>query len=112
MFVTTCVAGTISVVTPFQAMQRPFIRDVTFYLVLVYWTFTVLWRGYMYAIEAIGEFQAHCTFRSTRFEMKPEGGISNVFLTNFYEGVNENLGVERYYQKPNLLTNRALTIRN
>lgn len=54
VFVTTVVAGTISVVTPFTAMQRPFIRDVIFYIVGVYWTFTVLWRGYIYVFESIG----------------------------------------------------------
>jgi len=54
VFVTTVVAGTISVVTPFTAMQRPFIRDVIFYIVSVYWTFCILWRGYIYVLESIG----------------------------------------------------------
>lgn len=54
VFVTTCVAGTISVVKPFKAMERPFIRDVLFYLTLVFWTFTILWRGCMYIYETIG----------------------------------------------------------
>jgi solute carrier family 24 (sodium/potassium/calcium exchanger), member 6 len=55
VFVTTCVAGTISVVKPFKAMERPFIRDVLFYLTLVFWTFTILWRGCMYIYETIGK---------------------------------------------------------
>ena len=55
MFVTTVVTGTVALVLPFKAMERPFIRDTAFYLFGVYWTFYCLWRGEMYLWEAIGE---------------------------------------------------------
>ena len=54
MFVTTVVTGTISLIRPFKAMERPFLRDVIFYMAGVFWTFTTLWRGKMYLGEAIG----------------------------------------------------------
>ena len=55
MFVTTVVVGTIAVIRPFRAMQRPFLRDVLFYLGGVYWTFCVMWRGKTYLAEAAGK---------------------------------------------------------
>ena len=54
MFVTTVVVGTIAVIKPFKAMERPFLRDAIFYLAGVYWTFFVLWKGKMYFAESIG----------------------------------------------------------
>ena len=47
------------------------------------------------------EFQTdHCSIYSSRFVVKPEEGVSNVFLMyiwlNQWEGVNTNLGVERH----------------
>ncbi|XP_033747126.1 mitochondrial sodium/calcium exchanger protein-like [Pecten maximus] len=54
VFVTTVVAGSIAVICPFQAMQRPFLRDVIFYLAAAFWSFTILWKKEIKKIEAIG----------------------------------------------------------
>ncbi|CAG2251403.1 NCKX6 [Mytilus edulis] len=54
VFVTTVVAGTIAIICPFDAMQRPFLRDVIFYLLATFLTFTVLWQKEIGKIEAIG----------------------------------------------------------
>ncbi|CAC5384113.1 SLC24A6 [Mytilus coruscus] len=53
VFVTTVVAGTIAIICPFDAMQRPFLRDVIFYLGATFLTFTVLWQKEIGKIEAI-----------------------------------------------------------
>ncbi|KAK3084637.1 hypothetical protein FSP39_016661 [Pinctada imbricata] len=54
VFVTAVVAGTIAIIHPFDAMQRPFLRDVIFYLAAVFWTFVVMWDKEISEIEAIG----------------------------------------------------------
>ncbi|KAJ8312707.1 hypothetical protein KUTeg_010080 [Tegillarca granosa] len=54
VFVTTVVAGTIAVICPFDAMQRPFLRDVIFYMAATFWTFWILWKKEITKIEAIG----------------------------------------------------------
>lgn len=54
MFVTTVVVGTISVIKSFKATERPFLRDVIFYIGLLYWTFFILWKEKVYLGEAIG----------------------------------------------------------
>lgn len=54
VFVTTVVAGFIAIICPFDAMQRPFLRDIIFYLAAVFWTFCVLWDKKITKIEAIG----------------------------------------------------------
>lgn len=35
-------------------VQRPFLRDVTFYLIAVYWTFTILYYGYIDVYQSAG----------------------------------------------------------
>ena len=54
VFVTAVVTGTISIICPFDAMQRPFLRDVIFYLAAVFWAFSVIWDKKVTQIEAIG----------------------------------------------------------
>lgn len=54
VFVTAVVAGTIAIIHPFNAMQRPFLRDIVFYLAAVFWTFSVMWDKKITKIEAIG----------------------------------------------------------
>ncbi|XP_021341574.1 sodium/potassium/calcium exchanger 6, mitochondrial-like isoform X2 [Mizuhopecten yessoensis] len=54
VFVTTVVAGSIAVICPFQAMQRPFLRDVIFYLAAAFWSFSILWKKEITKIESIG----------------------------------------------------------
>lgn len=55
VFVTAVVAGTIAIIHPFDAMQRPFLRDIVFYLAAVFWTFSVMWDKKITKIEAIGK---------------------------------------------------------
>ncbi|CAH1787283.1 unnamed protein product [Owenia fusiformis] len=54
VFVTTIVAGSIALVAPFTAMQRPLLRDIIFYLAALYWTFYIFYRGEIFLWEAIG----------------------------------------------------------
>lgn len=44
IFVTTVVAGSVALVKPFTVASRPFLRDVIFYMVAVFWTFFILYR--------------------------------------------------------------------
>lgn len=44
IFVTTVVAGSVALVKPFSVASRPFLRDVIFYMVAVFWTFFMLYR--------------------------------------------------------------------
>ena len=54
MFVTSVVVGAICLVKPFKASERPFLRDIIFYLASVYWAFFMLWKEKVYFGEAIG----------------------------------------------------------
>ncbi|PIK44623.1 putative sodium/potassium/calcium exchanger 6, mitochondrial-like [Apostichopus japonicus] len=54
IFVTTIVAGAISFTRPFKMVERPFLRDVIFYLAAAFWTFKVLYVGEIYLWEAVG----------------------------------------------------------
>ncbi|XP_061624141.1 mitochondrial sodium/calcium exchanger protein isoform X2 [Phyllopteryx taeniolatus] len=51
IFVTTVVAGSVALVKPFAVASRPFLRDVIFYMVAVFWTYLILYRG----TSALGE---------------------------------------------------------
>ena len=44
MFVTTVVAGAICLLRPFHLMKRPFLRDLTFYLIAAFWSFCIFYR--------------------------------------------------------------------
>ncbi|KAA0723478.1 Mitochondrial sodium/calcium exchanger protein [Triplophysa tibetana] len=54
IFVTTVVAGSIALVKPFTVASRPFLRDVIFYMVAVFWTFTILYKGHITLGETVG----------------------------------------------------------
>nr|XP_032803129.1 mitochondrial sodium/calcium exchanger protein [Petromyzon marinus] len=54
IFVTTIVAGSVAWVDHFFIPSRPFLRDLVFYLVAVFWTFFVLYRGHINMGESIG----------------------------------------------------------
>ena len=45
MFVTTIVVGAVTISKSFTLTQRPFLRDLIFYMAAVYWTFYLLWNG-------------------------------------------------------------------
>ena len=55
IFATTVTAGTIAIIWPFNAMERPFLRDVIFYIAATFMTFTVLWNKEIGKVEAIGK---------------------------------------------------------
>lgn len=54
VLVTTVVAGGISILRPFTAASRPFLRDIVFYMVAVYLTFTALYLGRVTLAWALG----------------------------------------------------------
>ncbi|KAJ4941683.1 hypothetical protein JOQ06_011560 [Pogonophryne albipinna] len=54
IFVTTVVAGSVALVKPFAVASRPFLRDVIFYMVAVFWTFLMLYRGTTTLGETLG----------------------------------------------------------
>lgn len=54
IFVTTVVAGSVSLFKPFAVASRPFLRDVIFYMVAVFWTFLMLYRGTTTLGETLG----------------------------------------------------------
>lgn len=74
LFVTTVIAGAIITIRPFQVltisifwlqnvknslvqvMDRPFLRDVIFYIGAAYWTFYIFYKGVVTTWEAIGWF--------------------------------------------------------
>lgn len=54
IFVTTVVAGSVALVKPFTVASRPFLRDVIFYMVAVFWTYLMLFRGTTTLAETLG----------------------------------------------------------
>ncbi|KAM7416592.1 hypothetical protein PAMA_018578 [Pampus argenteus] len=54
IFVTTVIAGSVALVKPFHVASRPFLRDVIFYMVAVFWTFLILYRGTTTLGETLG----------------------------------------------------------
>ncbi|XP_061842423.1 mitochondrial sodium/calcium exchanger protein [Nerophis lumbriciformis] len=54
IFVTTVVAGSVALVKPFAVASRPFLRDVIFYMVAVFWTYVILFRGTTTFGETLG----------------------------------------------------------
>ncbi|KAF3850880.1 hypothetical protein F7725_012652 [Dissostichus mawsoni] len=54
IFVTTVVAGSVALVKPFAVASRPFLRDVIFYMVAVFWTFLMLYKGTTTLGETLG----------------------------------------------------------
>ncbi|XP_036132904.1 mitochondrial sodium/calcium exchanger protein [Molossus molossus] len=54
VLVTTVVAGGIAILRPFATASRPFLRDIIFYMVAVFLTFTALYRGRVTLAWALG----------------------------------------------------------
>lgn len=52
IFVTTVVAGSVAIVKPFHAMERPFLRDIIFYLAALFMTFYVLYKNVITIVQA------------------------------------------------------------
>ena len=54
MFLTTIVVGSIAIAMPFKSMERPFLRDIIFYMVTTYFTFYICYNGSINIYEAAG----------------------------------------------------------
>lgn len=54
IFVTTIVVGAVTITNPFELTQRPFLRDIIFYMGAVFWTFYLLWTGFVTIVSAVG----------------------------------------------------------
>ena len=54
VFLTTVVVGAVTLVGPFHAMERPFLRDIIFYIVTVFFTFYVCNDHHISFFEALG----------------------------------------------------------
>jgi len=73
VFVTTIVAGVIAIICPFDAMQRPFLRDIIFFIAALFWTFYILWDHKITKFEAIGMLKfcaGNLLLQSKRFEIE------------------------------------------
>ena len=53
VFVTTAVAGAVCLSTPFELMQRPFLRDVVFYIAAGFWAFCIFYRSLSYQLLSL-----------------------------------------------------------
>ncbi|XP_029018306.1 mitochondrial sodium/calcium exchanger protein [Betta splendens] len=62
IFVTTVVAGSVALVKPFAVASRPFLRDVIFYMVAVFWTFVILYRGTTTLGEILGYLALYAVY--------------------------------------------------
>lgn len=62
IFVTTVVAGSVSLVKPFALASRPFLRDVIFYMSAVFWTFVILYRGTISLGETLGYLSLYIVY--------------------------------------------------
>uniref|UniRef100_F7C8J7 Solute carrier family 8 member B1 n=1 Tax=Monodelphis domestica TaxID=13616 RepID=F7C8J7_MONDO len=65
VLVTTVVAGGIAIIRPFTAASRPFFRDIIFYMVSVFLTFTVLYRGRINLAWSLGYLGFYIFYVST-----------------------------------------------
>ncbi|KAM3610711.1 uncharacterized protein V6R79_007733 [Siganus canaliculatus] len=62
IFVTTVVAGCVALVKPFAVASRPFLRDVSFYMVAVFWTYVMLYRGHTTLAETFGYLSLYVVY--------------------------------------------------
>ena len=81
IFVTTIVVGAVAFLKPFVLTQRPFLRDVIFYTVAVYWTFYLLWKGSIDIGNAAGSFVDSLTSAPAhmRIELRVEQRTDTLF---------------------------------
>ncbi|CAF0777860.1 unnamed protein product [Rotaria sp. Silwood1] len=54
VFVTTVVAGTIGVLTPFRSIQRPLLRDIIFFIIASFAAYVAMYDGKIYLAESLG----------------------------------------------------------
>ncbi|MED6255253.1 hypothetical protein ATANTOWER_006739 [Ataeniobius toweri] len=82
IFVTTVVAGSVSLVKPFPVASRPFLRDVVFYMIAVFWTFLILYRGSTTLGETLGYMGLYVVYVltviiSTYIYNRQKGSVTN-----------------------------------
>jgi Ca2+/Na+ antiporter len=54
VFVTTVVAGTICLLTPFRSIQRPLLRDIIFFIIASFAAYVAMYDGKIYLVESLG----------------------------------------------------------
>ena len=54
VFVTACVAGSVAFTRPFHSMERPLLRDVSFYLMSGFWAFYIFYSQQIRLSDSIG----------------------------------------------------------
>jgi len=54
IFVTTAVAGSVCLSTPFKLMERPFLRDVAFYIAAGFWAYCIFHKGEITLGDSLG----------------------------------------------------------
>ena len=54
IFVTTVVVGSVALIAPIELTKRPFLRDIIFYTIAVFWTFYLLWTNTVTIYMATG----------------------------------------------------------
>ena len=54
VFVTACVAGSVAFTRPFHSMERPFLRDVSFYIMSGFWAFYIFYSQQIRLSDSIG----------------------------------------------------------
>jgi len=54
IFVTSVVAGAVCVTKPFKLMERPFLRDLSFYIMSAFWAFYVFYKGEIHLYDSLG----------------------------------------------------------
>ena len=55
MFVTTVVVGVVSISVTYDLNQRPYLRDILFYLGALAWTVIIVYRKKMNLLQAVGK---------------------------------------------------------
>lgn len=77
IFVTTVVAGSVALVKSFTVASRPFLRDMVFYMAAVFWTFTILYKGYIRLTEALGYLGLYVVYVVTV--------LASAYVYNYYK---------------------------
>ena len=54
VLLTALVAGAVCIIKPFKLMERPFLRDIVFYLIAGFWAFYIFWRQEIRLFDAVG----------------------------------------------------------
>ena len=75
MFITTVIAGTIAIIHPFKSMERPFLRDVIFYIAAVFLTFVVFYNRKITLAWSLGMLIDDISFQNCNSTSVPYTGM-------------------------------------